>query len=200
MTTAIKELGKMLWHSLEFLPSALSAPPMSEPPRLRVGFGGDIPVFPPLALVLCMASGFGAWAATGTRGSILLRDIMPDRYNTGIRVIVPVLLAMFGAHVKQQCVIALDKAGTKSDFQPVSSVANTGPYKRCRNPMYWAVLTIPYAIGFATDTMWVMVGSSVTMWLYLDKVVVPAEEAFLQKQIGDAYKKYCTEAKRWGLF
>ena len=110
---------------------------------------------------------------------------------------------MFGGHGKQQCDIALDKAGTKGTFQPVSSVANTGPYERCRNPMYWAILTVPgAAIGIATtDTLWwVMVGSTVTMWLYLDKVVVPTEEAFLQDQIGEAYKQYCTVVKRWGLF
>lgn len=130
----------------------------------------------------------------------MLCDIVPDRYNSKIRVIVPVLLATFAAHVKQRCDVALDKAGTKATFQPVSSVANTGPYERCRNPMYWAILAAPAAIGLATDTLWVVVGSVVTMWLYLDKVVVPAEEAFLQKQIGDAYKKYCMEAKRWGLF
>ena len=79
-------------------------------------------------------------------------------------------------------------------------MANTGPYALCRNPMYLATFTISAALGVAVDTLWLVLGSNVALFLYLDKVVVPAEEKFLEKQLGDSYRMYCKEVKRWGLF
>jgi protein-S-isoprenylcysteine O-methyltransferase Ste14 len=95
---------------------------------------------------------------------------------------------------------ALDNVGTKPTFETVTKLATTGPYAYCRNSMYCAVLGIPGSLGLMLDSAWVAFGSNLALWMYLHFLVVPAEEKYLSKQLGDVYKKYCTNVKRWGFF
>ena len=154
---------------------------------------------PILLMILLVAFGFGISAATGIRGFIFL-DMVPEMYYIPIRVLSMLAVALAGAHAKRSCDIALEKAGTKATFEPVPAIADTGPYAKCRNPMYWAILSIPAAIGLMADNACIVFGSNFVLWLYLHFIVVPAEEDFLQMQLGDSYKKYCALVKRWGFF
>ena len=199
MSTIFQALVGILHSVAIMLPSALSAPPQTDPPHLRVGLGGDIPVAPILLMILLVASGFAISAATGIRGFVFL-DIVPEKYYIPSRVLSTLAVALVAAHAKHSCDAALEKAGTKATFDPVPAIADTGPYKKCRNPMYWAILSLPAAIGLAADNAWVVFGSNFILWLYLHFMVVPAEEKFLQMQLGDSYKKYCVSVKRWGFF
>jgi protein-S-isoprenylcysteine O-methyltransferase Ste14 len=150
-------------------------------------------------MILLVACGFGISAATGIRGSIFL-GIVPEKYYFPIRVSSTLVVAIVAAHAKRSCDAALEKAGTKATFEPVPAIADTGPYEKCRNPMYWAILFLPAAVGLMADNAWVVFGSNFILWLYLHFVVVPAEEKFPQTQLGDPYKKYCASVKRWGFF
>jgi protein-S-isoprenylcysteine O-methyltransferase Ste14 len=193
----IEEIGSVLHGIVAFLPSALSAPPPSDPPRLRVGLGGDIPVAPPIAMALFVAGGFAVSAAGS---SMLFMSAVPPKMHISISVISTLIVGRIGAVIKRKCDAELAKAGTKGTFEPVSSLANTGPYAKSRNPMYVAILTAPIAVGLAAGNAVVAVGSSLSFWLYLHFVVVPAEEKFLLKQLGEVYNKYCVSVKRWGVF
>jgi protein-S-isoprenylcysteine O-methyltransferase Ste14 len=150
-------------------------------------------------MIVLVAGGFSISAGTGMRGSIFL-NICPEKYCIPLRVASTLTVAKFAAGLKKSCDAALKRAGTKASFEPVPSVADTGPYAICRNPMYWAILSLPAAVGLATDNAWVVFGSNFLLWLYLHFVVVPAEEKFLLTQLGDPYKKYCASVKRWGFF
>ena len=86
------------------------------------------------------------------------------------------------------------------ESETVSAVANTGPFRATRNPLYVATLAIPASLGLLANTAWVAVGSNAVLWLYLHFAVVPAEERFLKEQLGEPYEKYCATAKRWGWF
>ena len=187
-----KSMGKMA-------KTAWKAPPPSDPPRLRVGLGGDIPVAPPLFMVVTVLGGFGVSAVTGMPGA-LLRSIVPEQYYIPARAVGTLVVARGGAQLKRNCDEALAKVGTEAAFQSVQAVADTGPYAKCRNPMYMAILALPGIIGFAFDNAWVLFGSNAVLWLYLHLVVVPAEEKFLHKQLGVAYKEYVASVKRWGVF
>ena len=168
----------------------LFAPPPSDPPSLRIGIGGDIPVYPLLAAALSVGSGFALQSMTGIQGSVLQQC---DTFRYGAAV----LLVGIGIVLKKQCDVALQRAGTTALFKPVSSVADTGPYAVCRNPMYWCILFLILAIGLASNTLWVAIGSNIVFFFYLDWIVVPAEESFLQQELGDSYKQYCSSVKRW---
>ena len=181
------------------IPAAVSAPPPTDPPCLRVGPGGDIPVAPPLAMAVLVVGGFGVSYATGVRG-VMFQSILPKEYCIPARTVATLAIAAVAARTKRKSKEALVLAGTKACFKPVSSVASTGPYTKCRHPMYWALLSLPAIAGIVADNAWVAIGSNVLLWIYLHFVVVAVEERFLLEQLGDSYKKYCASVKRWGLF
>ena len=180
--------------------NAWKAPPPSDPLRVRIGLiGGDIPVAPPLAMVGCVLGGSGVSMATGVPG-YMLKPIVPAKFYIPTRIVSAVAVARAGSKMKRECNKALVKAGTEAAFKPVPSVADTGPYAKLRNPMYVAILAFPGMIGLAFDNAWIALGSNVVLWLYLHFVVVPTEEKFLRKQLGEAYKKYTASVERWGFF
>lgn len=195
----IKALGSIIKSTAKMLPNALSAPPPSNPPRLRVGLGGDIPVAPILAMILLVVAGFGLSYFTALQGSVI-HKIFPNDYCIPVRAVCTALVAKIGTKLKTGSDEALAKAGTQAAFEPVPSIADSGPYATCRNPMYWALICLPASVGLACDNAWVWIGSTLLLWLYLERIVVPAEETFLQNELGDSYKKYCASVKRWGLF
>jgi protein-S-isoprenylcysteine O-methyltransferase Ste14 len=192
LTDVLKSMGKMA-------KTAWNAPPPSDPPRLRVGLGGDIPFAPPLFMAVSVLGGFLVSAVTGLPGAVL-ESIVPANYYIPARAVGTLAVAHGGAQLKRNCNEALAKAGTEAAFQSVQTVADTGPYSKCRNPMYVAIMALPGMIGLAFDNAWVLFGSNALLWLYLHFVVVPAEETFLHKQLGEPYKKYTASVKRWGLF
>ena len=59
-----------------------------------------------------------------------------------------------------------------------------------------AVFLLFPGIAAAFDSLWPLL-SAVPLWLYLDRVVVPAEEAFLTREYGAAYTAYYDAAPRW---
>lgn len=201
----MKEIWEFLRHAAGSLSGLKAKPPLPSPSgesgpasRLRVGFGGDIPVSPPLFCLVCIGGGLAAPRLTGIDGD-LFRSVVPARYYLPVRI-GAALMTLRAARLKRESKEALEDAGTKADFQPVPSVADTGPYRHCRHPMYVALFAVPALVGFASDNFWVAIGSNLVLWFYLDFVVVPAEEKFLMKELGDSYKKYCDSIKRWYIF
>jgi protein-S-isoprenylcysteine O-methyltransferase Ste14 len=84
---------------------------------------------------------------------------------------------------------------TRSDRIEAPSLATGGPYAYVRNPIYLGTVFIglgmclligdPRSFPFAAGTFAI---------LYL--TIIPAEEAFLQKQFGAAYVAYCADVPR----
>jgi len=173
--------------------TALAAPPLvpGAPKQLRVGLGGEIPVFPPLATLLLTGASCAAWMLTGLR----LRFV-PAVLPTAARVGGAALIMLGAGRTKAACDAALVRAGTEANFAPVPTVARTGPYAVCRNAMYVALAAVPAAAAVAIDSAWLLAAAAATL-VYTDAVVVPAEEAFLSVQLGQDYKKYLTEVPRW---
>lgn len=217
MSILIQEFGSVLRSAGTFLPTlwqkAPDAPDAKNTTVLRLGRGGDIPVAPPVAMVLCMVGGYGVGWATGMPGHFLfgaptggggggggLLNRTPPCYRMPLQIGVALSMLLPAARVKRACVQALDQVGTKPAFNQVTRIANTGPYASCRNPMYWATLSIPGALGVLLDSAWIAFGSTLVLWMYLHWVVVPAEESYLSKQLGESYEKYCASVKRWGFF
>lgn len=165
--------------------------PQGAPKQLRVGRGGEVPVFPPLAMVLLSGASCAAWALTGHR----LR-FFPAALPLAARLVLAGAVLLASGRTKTACDAALIRAGTEANFAPVPRVARTGPYSVCRNAMYLALAAMPVAASLCLDTAWLLV-AAVATYAYTDLVVVPAEEAFLRGQLGEDYKRYLSEVPRW---
>jgi hypothetical protein len=192
---------------VERLSSALYAPPFdpSKSPYLRVGLiGGDIPIFPPLAMLLFSGISCLGWFVSGNRLPYL--SAITAQFGSEVEVdstmSIAVRLGIAGSMLtwarkrKEECRDALRKAETIANFGTVKKIADSGPFAYCRNMMYVALVSVPLAASVALDSLWLGL-SAVTLWIYLHFSVVPAEEKFLLEQFGEEYKKYCKLVPRW---
>lgn len=168
---------------------ALQAPHLKEgeKPRLRVGLGGDIPVFPPIFALLSTLSAGAAWAISGERLAFVSK--LEISYPLPARLAIAAGVLLLSSKLKAACDKALVRAGTEFDFKHVPSVADTGPYAYCRHSMYIALSGLPTAVSVALDCGWIL-GAAALTFLYCALVVLPPEEAFLVRELGDEYRSY----------
>ena len=85
---------------------------------------------------------------------------------------------------------------TTVPFETPSRLITNGPYRFTRNPMYVG-LTLTY-LGVAALQMqlWPVLLLPL-LSIYVDRVVIPVEEASLRDVFGDAYQHYCARVRRW---
>jgi protein-S-isoprenylcysteine O-methyltransferase Ste14 len=85
---------------------------------------------------------------------------------------------------------------TRVPGQTSTRLVTWGPYKITRNPMYVG-LTLAY-LGEAAmlHQLWPPLLLPLTI-IYLNRVVIPVEEAVLHKVFGDVYEQYRTRVRRW---
>jgi protein-S-isoprenylcysteine O-methyltransferase Ste14 len=72
----------------------------------------------------------------------------------------------------------------------------TGIYRITRNPMYvgMALLQVGIGIGFANG--WILVLVPVVLAI-VHTTAIRHEEAYLQREFGDAYREYRSSVRRW---
>lgn len=75
-------------------------------------------------------------------------------------------------------------------------VVSEGPYALCRNPLYWGTFLIAVSMVLFLQSGVFAVSLIPPVLLYLFGVV-PAEEHFLQNQLGANYMAYCEKTPRW---
>eukprot|EP00037_Helgoeca_nana_P036622 m.12256 g.12256 ORF g.12256 m.12256 type:complete len:215 (-) comp7716_c0_seq1:135-779(-) len=171
----------------------LIATPYTDGKQLRVGFGGEVPVFPPgftLAVTLVgVTAGWGVdrvWWVPLSGPTAL-----------PIRVAAAAALVAVAMRIAKNARAVLEGVGSGVEFTPVNGIATTGPFAWSRNPMYCALLLIPIAAAILMDNYYLF-GSTLVLFLYLDQVVIPAEELFVPTQVPrEAYMAYSATVPRW---
>jgi len=162
--------------------------------QLRVGLiGGDVPIFPPFAILLTISGGFLSWFVSGNRQRYLPKDLGS---SVSLRSCLSIAMVMFGVRTVTLCEDELKKAETEANFEPVTKVCETGPYKYSRNLMYLGAMLLPTSLSVAFDTKWLLY-SALGAFSYLNFIVVPAEEKLLRNGFGKAYEDYCKRVPRW---
>lgn len=74
-------------------------------------------------------------------------------------------------------------------------LVTTGPYARCRNPLYALSLVGGVGVGLATGSVVLTVATAlVLLILYLR--AISAEERYLSERHGEAFRRYCAEVPR----
>ena len=176
----------------ERLQSALHAPPAA-PNQLSVGLGGDIPVFPPISILLAVVLGLVLRLLFG-RVHFLPKPFRALWLRVAyFGVTMSAMMTMFKA-----CEAALkaEDSAQGPNFTPVGGLANTGPFAHSRNPMYLVIFALIPAIASLTDSVWMFLALCAVP-VYLHLVVIPAEEALLARLYGASYEAYCNTTPRW---
>ncbi|KAJ1493059.1 hypothetical protein T484DRAFT_1880013 [Baffinella frigidus] len=158
---------------------------------ISVGWGGDIPLFPPFV-------GLGSLVVGLLLARILgRRPFVPAPLNLLI-VRVAIFAAAVGiiAQVKSACDSEMAKQNAGVNFTPVGGIVTTGPYEYSRNPLYVAVCGLLLGCAVLFDSAWLLL-SGLLFPLYVHTLVIPVEEAFLSKLFPDSYPAFLATRPRW---
>jgi len=84
--------------------------------------------------------------------------------------------------------------GVGTEVQPSSptnkALVTYGPYALTRNPMYVGMVTITLGVAL-------LVGAPALLFLLDNFIIIPFEEAKMERQFGDAYRAYKARVRRW---
>jgi len=174
--------------------------------KISVGFiGGDIPMFPPYAVLFLTFFWGLTWFNSSMAGGTRLRFVPKILGGGGgrgggqsvwKRVTVAVVMIACGLNLIMATKAELERVGTQPNFQEVVEIASQGPYAWTRNGMYVGVLIIQTAIAIACDSTYMLL-SMVCMAIYLDQIVIPVEEDFLVQELQLPYIEYRLQVPRW---
>ena len=79
---------------------------------------------------------------------------------------------------------------------PTTALVTSGPYRVSRNPQYVGIALLYIAFAFALGIMWALALLPVLL-AFLDRVVIPREELYLEQIFGQAYRDYKARVRRW---
>ena len=176
------------------LEEALQAKPTGDN-QLSVGLGGDIPIFPPILVLVCIACGF------------LLKALLPERKllpralsSLALRLAVFAALMAAVFSTLQATDAELQQLGHHVNFAAVpkkTGLATGGPFQYSRNPIYAAAVTLGWPALCVVSNSRYLLFSMLPFFLYLQLVVIPAEEEMHGRLFGSKFDAYCTSVPRW---
>jgi len=90
--------------------------------------------------------------------------------------------------------------GAGTEVMPSSPTNKTlvthGPYAITRNPMYVGMVTITLGVALLVGAP-LLFAAPVLLFLLDNFIIIPFEEAKMERQFGDAYRAYKTSVRRW---
>lgn len=141
---------------------------------------------PPLPCLLAIIAGIAC-------GWIWPWSIVPHAYALTIGIVLSVVAITSLAALSQ----AFKRHATPADpTRETTAIANTGPFRFSRNPVYVTFAVLQAAIGFFLNNAWILV-LIVPAMAAIQHVVVRREEAYLEVRFGEEYLKYKARVRRW---
>ena len=80
--------------------------------------------------------------------------------------------------------------------EPSTALVVTGPYRVTRNPIYIGFMLVYFGLAIILTSLWVLL-LLIPVLVILQRGVVEREEEYLERQFGDAYRKYKARVPRW---
>jgi protein-S-isoprenylcysteine O-methyltransferase Ste14 len=80
--------------------------------------------------------------------------------------------------------------------EPSTALVETGPYRFTRNPIYIGFVLAYFGLSIMLTSFWVLL-LLIPVLMVLQRGVVDREEVYLERQFGDAYRKYKARVPRW---
>ena len=94
-------------------------------------------------------------------------------------------------------VLQMRKAQTSPNpYKPTSAIVQSGPFRFTRNPIYLSFCIHYTGITLFANSAWLVFFFPVLIGMVIDWVIV-REEAYLEKNFGDAYVEYKERVRRW---
>lgn len=148
--------------------------PMLKPPLL---LGGALALGCLLSAILPVGPGLG----TGNAPAMAVGSLF---------VLLGFILAFFAA----RSIFEVTRGRAPEDTQPV--LVTEGPYRFTRNPIYIGLVLIYFGLSIVLTSIWVL-ALLIPVLILLQRNIVPAEEAELEAEFGDTYRKYKARVPRW---
>jgi len=80
--------------------------------------------------------------------------------------------------------------------EPSTALIMTGPYAFTRNPIYIGFVLAYFGLAVILTSFWVLI-LLIPVLIILQRGVVEREEAYLERQFGETYRKYKVRVPRW---
>ena len=149
----------------------------------------EVAIMPPLLFLGALALG------------ILLSFIVPIGPTPGsanpLALTVGITFVLIGFALVALSVRNFRLAGTSVvPSEPATALVATGPYRITRNPIYIGFVLAYFGFAVMLTSMWVLL-LLIPVMLVLQRGVVLHEEAYLERQFGEAYRKYKARVPRW---
>jgi protein-S-isoprenylcysteine O-methyltransferase Ste14 len=80
--------------------------------------------------------------------------------------------------------------------EPSTALVVTGPYALTRNPIYVGFALAYFGLSIMLTDLWVLL-LLIPVLVILQRGVVEREEAYLERQFGEAYHRYKARVPRW---
>jgi protein-S-isoprenylcysteine O-methyltransferase Ste14 len=136
---------------------------------------------------------FGTFTALFVLAAILVDRLMdlPGLLPAGARFLICLPLIAAGISITAWSALQFVKVkGTPVPFNPPPKVVKTGPYRFVRNPMLTGVFLLLFGIGFAVNSISLVVFFTPLYVLLNVWELKNIEEPELVKRLGDAYIEY----------
>jgi protein-S-isoprenylcysteine O-methyltransferase Ste14 len=141
---------------------------------------------PPLVYLGGLAAGFAVSSAM---------PATPVR-RTVRRPVGAALLATGGA-LTGSFVRAFARADTPvSPYSPSTALVTTGPYRISRNPAYLGMALIYAGLAVSTEALWALAPLPAVLAV-IDRGVIAREERYLDRRLGEEYRRYKRRTRRW---
>lgn len=85
---------------------------------------------------------------------------------------------------------------TTIPYETASKLVTWGPYRFSRNPMYVSLTLTYLGVAGIKAQVWPLLLLPLVV-AYLQRIVIPFEEARLRDVFGEAYGRYCGRVSRW---
>ena len=106
-------------------------------------------------------------------------------------------IALFGFALMAVSVRQFRQAGTSViPGEPSTVLLEIGPYRFTRNPIYIGFVIFYFGLAIMLTSAWMLL-LLIPVLIILQRGVVEREEAYLQAQFGEAYRKYLARVPRW---
>jgi len=115
----------------------------------------------------------------------------------GLALMVGFAFVAIGFALAAVSVRSFRRAGTTVvSGEPSTALVVTGPYQVTRNPIYIGLVLMYFGLAVILTSLWVLL-LLIPVLAILQRGVVEREEAYLERQFGEAYRKYQARVPRW---
>jgi protein-S-isoprenylcysteine O-methyltransferase Ste14 len=163
-----------LWHTRSMETETLDAPAVRLPPPV-----------PYLVAV------FAGW--------VLNRFLLtlPFSISPPLRITGATIFILLGLVALASAGVLFKQTGQDpTPWKPATEIISTGIYRFTRNPMYVALALIQIGLAFAMANLWVVALLPPVLGA-VQATAILHEEAYLEREFGDAYLDYKRSVRRW---